>query len=55
MKNWKQSLVFVLLTFYTAFAAGPFIWVATMSLRTTTEISKDHFRLPEIFHWDKFP
>ena len=32
--------------FYTAFAAGPFVWAAMMSLRTTTEIHRNHFALP---------
>jgi ABC-type glycerol-3-phosphate transport system permease component len=40
---------------YTAFAAGPFVWVAIMSLRTTSEIMADHFALPAILHWEKFP
>ena len=36
-----------LLTLYTSFAAGPFVWAAMMSLRTTTEIHRNHFALPE--------
>ncbi len=55
MQKWKQALVVFVLSIYTAFAAGPFLWVATMSLRTTTEISRDHFRFPETLHWEKFP
>lgn len=39
---------------YTAFAAGPFLWAAMMSLRTTTEISRSHFGLPIPAHWEKF-
>ena len=42
----KHSLLLILLAGYTAFAAGPFVWVAIMSLRTTTEIMADHFALP---------
>jgi ABC-type glycerol-3-phosphate transport system permease component len=44
----------VLVSLYTAFAAGPFVWAAMMSLRTTTEISRSHFGLPLPAHWDKF-
>ncbi|HJS33503.1 MAG TPA: carbohydrate ABC transporter permease [Alphaproteobacteria bacterium] len=51
----KRSLLLLLLSLYTAFAAGPFVWVAMMSLRTTTEITADHFALPETLHWEKFP
>ncbi len=42
------------LSLYTAFAAGPFIWAAMMSLRTTTEISRDHFGWPVPAHFEKF-
>ena len=55
MQKWRQALVVTVLAFYTAFAAGPFVWVAMMSLRTTSEISRDHYRFPEILHWEKFP
>ena len=51
----KSALLLTLLAGYTAFAAGPFVWVAIMSLRTTTEIMADHFALPSILHWEKFP
>lgn len=54
-KPLKHALLLILLAGYTAFAAGPFIWVAIMSLRTTTEIMADHFALPATLHWDKFP
>jgi multiple sugar transport system permease protein/raffinose/stachyose/melibiose transport system permease protein len=49
-----RGTVLALLAVYTAFAAGPFVWVATMSLRTTTEIAADRFALPSPAHWDKF-
>lgn len=51
----KQVVLVTALAIYTMLAAGPFLWVASMSLRTTTEISKDHFRLPDTLHWEKFP
>jgi multiple sugar transport system permease protein/raffinose/stachyose/melibiose transport system permease protein len=44
----------VVLTLYTAFAMGPFLWVATMSLRTTSEIHAAPYALPETLHWWKF-
>jgi ABC-type glycerol-3-phosphate transport system permease component len=55
MQVFKRSALLLLLMFYTAFAAGPFVWTAMMSLRTTTEISRNHFALPVPAHWEKFP
>jgi len=51
----KQVVLVSALSIYTMLAAGPFLWVASMSLRTTSEISKDHFKLPDKLHWEKFP
>jgi ABC-type glycerol-3-phosphate transport system permease component len=51
----KRSALLLVLTLYTAFAAGPFVWAAMMSLRTTTEISRDHFGWPIPAHFEKFP
>jgi ABC-type glycerol-3-phosphate transport system permease component len=51
----KQSLLLIGLAMFTMFSAGPFFWVATMSVRTTTEIMADHFALPSTWHWEKFP
>src|SRR5713101_5739664 len=49
----RQPLVlFVLL--YTVVTGGPFLWVATMSLRTTAEIFKAPYGLPSPVHWEKF-
>ncbi len=50
----NRSLLMIGLSLYTAFAASPFIWAAMMSLRTTTEIHRNHFALPSPPHWDKF-
>jgi len=36
-----RATLLLVLTAYTAFAAGPFVWAAMMSLRTTTEISRN--------------
>ncbi len=49
-----RALLLVLLAGYTAFAAGPFVWVAMMSLRTTTEITAAPYALPWPMHWGKY-
>lgn len=49
----RGALLFVLVL-YTVYSIGPFIWLATMSLRTTTEINLDHYALPSELHWSKF-
>jgi multiple sugar transport system permease protein/raffinose/stachyose/melibiose transport system permease protein len=51
----KQALLLIALALYTAFAAGPFVWIGSMSLRTTSEISADPYAWPQTFHWSKFP
>src|SRR4051812_50030657 len=55
MEVAKRAALLMLLSLYTAFAAGPFVWAAVMSLRTTTEITRDHFALPVPAHFEKFP
>lgn len=49
-----RGLLLLALTLYTVYSAGPFAWVAVMSLRTTSEISADPYALPSTFHWEKF-
>ena len=39
---------------YTVYTLGPFLWLATMSVRTTAEISADHYAWPKPFHWEQF-
>jgi raffinose/stachyose/melibiose transport system permease protein len=39
---------------YTVFSAGPYLWTAMMSLRTTDEIHRSHYGLPVPAHWDKY-
>jgi ABC-type glycerol-3-phosphate transport system permease component len=39
---------------YTAFSAGPYLWTATMSLRTTDEILRNHYALPIPAHWEQY-
>ena len=43
-----------ILVAYTVYATAPFLWVTTMSVRTTTEISADHYAWPNPFHWEQF-
>src|SRR5690606_39017805 len=50
-----RSILLAVLAMYTAFATGPFVWVSTMSLRTTSEIAADPYALPDVWHWEKFP
>ena len=38
MRVATQSIVMAVLCAYTMFAAGPFVWAAMLSLRTTSEI-----------------
>lgn len=49
-----RSIVLSVLAFYTAFAAGPFVWVALMSLRTSSEIAADPYAIPDTLHWWKY-
>ena len=39
---------------YTVVTGGPFLWVASMSLRTTAEIFKNPYAPPAPPHWGKF-
>ena len=55
MAALKRALLLLALCLYTSFAAGPFVWAAMLSLRTTSEIHLDHFAFPSPAHWDKFP
>jgi ABC-type glycerol-3-phosphate transport system permease component len=39
---------------YTVFSAGPYLWTATMSLRTTDEIFRSHYALPIPPRWENY-
>jgi ABC-type glycerol-3-phosphate transport system permease component len=39
---------------YTVYCTAPFVWVGSMSVRTTTEISAAHYAWPNPFHWEQF-
>lgn len=53
-KMFSSGIVMAVIVAYTVYATSPFLWVATMSVRTTTEISKDHYAWPSPFHWSQF-
>ena len=54
MGKWKHAVLIIVLSVYTAFAAGPLFWVSLMSLRTTSEIAHNPYAFPEKLHIDKF-
>lgn len=49
-----NGALILFLALYTAYAAGPFAWIAMMSLRTTTEIAENPYALPWPLHPEKF-
>ena len=49
-----KSILMLPILVYTAFSAGPYLWTAIMSLRTTDEIYRSHYGLPIPAHWGKF-
>lgn len=49
-----RIVLLFLVVIYTVFSAGPFLWAAVLSLRTTSEILADPYALPSIIHWEKF-
>ena len=51
---WRRTPLLLFLLLYTVVSGGPFIWVATMSVRTTPEIFASPYALPTRFHWEKF-
>jgi ABC-type glycerol-3-phosphate transport system permease component len=51
---FSRGALALVLGIYTLYTLGPFLWLATMSLRTTAEISTDHYAFPKVFHWEQF-
>ena len=47
----RSGGLMAVLVAYTVYSALPFVWVGTMSVRTTSEISADHYAWPSTFHW----
>jgi len=54
IRKWKHALLIIVLSVYTAYAAGPLFWVSMMSLRTTSEIAHNPYGFPQEFHLEKF-
>jgi len=54
MKKWKAAVLIIVLSIYTAYAAGPLFWVSMMSLRTTSEIAHNPYGFPHKLHLGKF-
>src|SRR5262249_23515471 len=53
-RRMARSILLVPVLAYTVFSAGPYVWTAMMSLRTTDEIYRSHYGLPVPAHWDKY-
>jgi ABC-type glycerol-3-phosphate transport system permease component len=51
---FSRGILTLVLALYTIYTLGPFLWLATMSVRTTAEISADHYAWPRPFHWEQF-
>lgn len=54
MQALARAAVITGIALWTALAAGPFLWVASMSVRSTTEIMRAPYALPATFRWGKF-
>jgi ABC-type glycerol-3-phosphate transport system permease component len=50
----RHGSLMAVVVLYTLYSALPFVWVGTMSVRSTSEISAAHFAWPEVWHWEKF-
>ena len=50
----RNGSLMALIVLYTLYSALPFVWVGSMAVRTTQEISAAHFAWPERWHWEKF-
>lgn len=51
---FSRGALALVLGIYTLYTLGPFLWLATMSLRTTAEISTNHYAFPKVLHWEQF-
>jgi multiple sugar transport system permease protein/raffinose/stachyose/melibiose transport system permease protein len=54
LNHLRRTPLVLFLIFYTILAGGPFLWVMSMSLRTTPEIFDNPYALPVRLHWEKF-
>lgn len=49
-----RILLLIPLLAYTLYSAGPFIWMAVLSLRTAPEIYENPYGLPKKLHWEHY-
>ena len=54
LRALRRFPLLAFLALYTILTGGPFLWVASMSLRTTNEIFAAPYALPAKLHWEKF-
>jgi ABC-type glycerol-3-phosphate transport system permease component len=54
LRALRRGPLLVFLLLYTIVTGGPFLWVASMSLRTTNEIFAAPYAPPSTLHWEKF-
>ncbi len=54
LNHLRRTPLVLFLVLITILMGGPFLWVASMSLRTTPEIFDDPYALPAHIHWEKF-
>jgi multiple sugar transport system permease protein/raffinose/stachyose/melibiose transport system permease protein len=54
LNHLRRTPLILFLILYTVATGGPFLWVASMSIRTTPEIFNDPYGLPVPAHWGKF-
>lgn len=50
----RRTALLAAVSLYTVLSGAPVLWVALMSLRTTSEISADAYGLPAPPHWEKY-
>jgi raffinose/stachyose/melibiose transport system permease protein len=50
----RRTALLAAVAAYTLLSGAPVLWVASMSLRTTSEISADPYALPVPAHWAKY-
>lgn len=51
---FSRGILGLVLAIYTIYQLGPFLWLATMSVRTTAEISAAPYAWPSPFHFEQF-
>ena len=54
LNHLRRTPLVLFLILYTIVSGGPFLWVMSMSLRTTPEIFDNPYALPVRLHWEKF-